>query len=353
MLGYAHLQGFNVKEGDVVSPGQTFARVGSTGNSTGAHLHVRGRLNGRSIDPMQYLQGGAAAPRPATARPTDNRPSRADAEAWASERYGTNPMLLRSARQEISRQFSMLNQQEEELKKDALESAYRTIDAGGTPTATQLDAVRRYAPGSINSLNNYREARDAPPARKDDEPTVLALLSNPELYKNMSPQEFVGTYGQNLTAGTLESFVSRIATANGAAQAEAGKASIVPAEVFGQSFRRVAGLAGVNTPSGNSPRAQEAQQDLARLRETAWQRVLVKQAQLGRQMTQPEIDADMNEVFGQLQWQRGNRRGVTTSFETMQQGDRSWAREQLQARGVQRPDDDQIYLYYLQNRLLR
>jgi len=54
---YAHLQegSIRVKEGDIISPGQHIANVGSTGKSTGPHLHLGIKENGRWVNPMDIL----------------------------------------------------------------------------------------------------------------------------------------------------------------------------------------------------------------------------------------------------------------------------------------------------------
>ena len=56
---YGHLSRVDVATGQRVGSGQALGLVGSTGNSTGPHLHYEVRINGRPVDPVPYLRGAA------------------------------------------------------------------------------------------------------------------------------------------------------------------------------------------------------------------------------------------------------------------------------------------------------
>jgi murein DD-endopeptidase MepM/ murein hydrolase activator NlpD len=55
---YSHLTGYNVKKGDIVEKGETIGKMGSTGRSTGVHLHYEIHKNGQPINPLGYIRGG-------------------------------------------------------------------------------------------------------------------------------------------------------------------------------------------------------------------------------------------------------------------------------------------------------
>ena len=74
---YYHMQdgSIAVGRGETVAAGQRIGEMGSTGNSTGAHLHFQVEVNGLPVDPLPYLLGQAALTEPAAASDT----------AWSDE----------------------------------------------------------------------------------------------------------------------------------------------------------------------------------------------------------------------------------------------------------------------------
>jgi len=56
---YGHLSEILVQEGQFVAAGATLGRLGSTGRSTGPHLHYEVRVDGEPVDPQRFLQAGA------------------------------------------------------------------------------------------------------------------------------------------------------------------------------------------------------------------------------------------------------------------------------------------------------
>jgi murein DD-endopeptidase MepM/ murein hydrolase activator NlpD len=56
---YAHLSEIDVQEGQVVGIGAIVGALGSTGRSTGPHLHYETRIDGEPVDPLRFLRAGA------------------------------------------------------------------------------------------------------------------------------------------------------------------------------------------------------------------------------------------------------------------------------------------------------
>ena len=59
---YGHMSRLNVAAGQRVRKGDIIGYVGTTGRSTGPHLHYEVRIAGEAVNPVPYLQAGAASP---------------------------------------------------------------------------------------------------------------------------------------------------------------------------------------------------------------------------------------------------------------------------------------------------
>lgn len=56
---YGHMSRLNVAAGQYVHKGDIIGYVGATGRATGPHLHYEVRINGKAVNPLPYIEGGA------------------------------------------------------------------------------------------------------------------------------------------------------------------------------------------------------------------------------------------------------------------------------------------------------
>lgn len=66
---YGHLSAYDVKPGDIVAAGTVIGRAGSTGRSTGPHLHYETRHDDQALNPLKFILAGARLARDPTTRP--------------------------------------------------------------------------------------------------------------------------------------------------------------------------------------------------------------------------------------------------------------------------------------------
>ena len=55
MTRYAHMSRFAARPGQQVAAGDRIGAIGSTGRSTGPHLHFEVRINGQAVDPRPFM----------------------------------------------------------------------------------------------------------------------------------------------------------------------------------------------------------------------------------------------------------------------------------------------------------
>lgn len=59
VTSYHHMSVIKARKGQVVSAGTIIGHIGSTGQSTGPHLHFEVRVSGKAVDPMPFLDGSS------------------------------------------------------------------------------------------------------------------------------------------------------------------------------------------------------------------------------------------------------------------------------------------------------
>jgi murein DD-endopeptidase MepM/ murein hydrolase activator NlpD len=75
MTRYAHLSRVDVKPGQLVKAGATLGGLGSTGRSTGPHLHFEVRINDRAINPRPFLETAPDVLKEVRSRRTERAPA--------------------------------------------------------------------------------------------------------------------------------------------------------------------------------------------------------------------------------------------------------------------------------------
>jgi len=356
---YAHLQGADVREGQEITAGQNIGRVGSTGQSTGPHLHVTMRRNGELVDPetligesAQQAEGQAAA----------GRPTRAQMEADARARFGNNRLQRQAALSEIARVFGEEDRATREAEENAIDAAYRHIEQTNTMPTPRMMAL--LPPGRANGMQNYLDARLAPAVVRSD-PDLLQALTVDTSWQELTSEEFIAKYGSQLSQPDRLSYLGALTRANASLREEVATAAFVKQDAFSGAWAMTLDVAGIDrTPSG--ARADENRQGLAMLNAALRAEVLEVQALTGKQLGREEIAAIMENRLGRLAWERPENRvagitvqsygtGYQTSYRTMigpnQETYRRAATARLRRQGENRnPTEDEIFNEYLTSR---
>lgn len=145
VVSYAHMDGFDVKPGAVVKPGAQLGRVGSTGNSTGPHVHMTVRVNGERVDPQKFNGeiGGSISASGTGANP-EARAQRHDLGTLLANIDAMNlPFEEEKAlKQEVERRVSTDEALRRRAQDDASEAATAALDAAeaaGRPITKESD----------------------------------------------------------------------------------------------------------------------------------------------------------------------------------------------------------------------
>ena len=135
---YAHLSRDVVSLGDSVTTGQLIGYVGTTGSSTGNHLHFETRINGQAVNPQLYVRGGQQSFLGATGGPIESEPQRVSALSSAEAASDTEERSSVGAAEADSQRSAL--PAEESASPVAGTKAPASADADGSTPATGAGA---------------------------------------------------------------------------------------------------------------------------------------------------------------------------------------------------------------------
>lgn len=199
---YAHLQGFDVKAGDVVKPGQSLGGVGSTGKSTGPHVHYSLLVNGAHVDPSKFA---GVTGRPSGGSRTPVQQSGLTREAAMARIDELNLPLEeeRALRQEVNTRFAQdeaIERDRQETARDAALTLLNQADALGKPltreSAIPSSVWDAMDPGDAMSIRATLRSNAEPEPVETNMGTFLALsdiyATDPKRFARLNPADYLG-----------------------------------------------------------------------------------------------------------------------------------------------------------------
>jgi murein DD-endopeptidase MepM/ murein hydrolase activator NlpD len=217
--GFAHLSEQGVKKGDPISAGEVIAKTGSTGRSSGPHLHWTVTVGGQKIAPSSW-KGGKAASTPSMAH--TSLESVIDAAKRRAVAQGIE--ITASLHDKIVRQATQAWSIQEQSRKDredaALDSALRVIDRnGGNWDAVPQSVKNALSPRDSLNVQNIADSvfKRRTEGRDTHDPVAWAefINKNPNELAGMSVADFTRTYRGKLDDSHFEKGAAIIAAARG------------------------------------------------------------------------------------------------------------------------------------------
>lgn len=196
---YAHLSAFSVRNGQQVSRGQTIGRAGSTGNSSGPHLHLEALVEGRPVDPRTLGQrtvyrGGSGI------GSAQGQGEITAATTWADIDLAPHIAAIRADdsltfKQKQSRIDALKRRQSEAqgLRADREATARRAADETVGKLGDDFTDISAIPAGVWTELSpsDRRQFRDLARNNVRSEPPSDALLDYITLTKISNPQHFL------------------------------------------------------------------------------------------------------------------------------------------------------------------
>lgn len=184
---YAHLGTHSVKRGDRVTGTTMLGPVGMTGNTSGPHVHVVARKNGKPVDPMQFI--GRNAPSAQAAGEWDKRSAYQSIDSKADWSFERKQRAKQWIDQEFSRKDSIDAREEREADDEA-----KKIIVGLGDRFTSFDQIPknvrdRMSIDAVSSFSDMAKANSAPAPVAANGPEFLRLqrisIESPEQFAQM------------------------------------------------------------------------------------------------------------------------------------------------------------------------
>lgn len=355
--GFAHLSGFNVKNGDRVEAGQVFAKSGNTGKSTGPHLHwTVTNKDGQKVNPLSAKPGEqsrqAGQPARVNAASTLGEAMDRAVALYREDHPGASAEEIRTVRSEVAQRWSVKERDKADREEAGLVAALKHIENGGTVANMPASLKAGIPPGKLGAVMNYQEGLRA--SQYEGEGDVLyygQLLQNPQFLYDMPESQF------NMLLPRLgKTMWTNLANERGnyklARQGKpvADKVGTLPRE----SVNRITN--GRLETLGLDPSPKEGDADAPRvfaIRATIDRSVLAEQARLGRALTDAELINHIDQLFlttiptetrtwtGKVQ-SKGTGNLFNYGASDIPSGTRRMIVSQLAARGVKNPTEAQI-----------
>lgn len=176
---FMHLGAVNIRDGDQVSPDTVIGSVGTTGRSTGPHLHVEVWKDGKPVDPKTIIGKAEQSPQRHDLNQIYSQiDARADVEGWTPEK---RERVKQEADRRVGRDEGLAERNDEAQFRSALDVADRLgdsfTDISQIPNYGALAANRRIQLRGMADENRRRVESASVPKGHSDVAITMGILA--------------------------------------------------------------------------------------------------------------------------------------------------------------------------------